>query len=91
METFSKDSNYEMAKKWMPVEKGMPDPEEDGLVLVTVSGRYQHTEFDHSIELADYFGPEDGWCISGYEAWEDPKVIAWMPVPTAYGLENEDE
>ena len=80
-------SNYTKVRRsygeWIPVSEDLPDPGEDGLVLVTVSGRFGQIQFEDAVELADYYG-EEGWSIAGYPEWDDPEVSAWMPLPIEY-------
>lgn len=67
--------------KWIPVEKRLP--EEDDFVLVTVNGIYNHIIFSDAIELGELCS--DGtWFIAGYPDWNNPNVVAWMPLPEPY-------
>lgn len=36
--------------------------------------------FDDAIMIGFYYG-RDGWCIEGWEEWENPTVAHWMPLP----------
>ena len=87
MEIYSKDRIASIAR-WVPVAEGLPDPEEDGDVLVTVNGHYGNVTFENSIELGDYYGNGE-WKIRKFENWQNPEVLAWMPLPTEYDGETE--
>ena len=82
-EYFSRDRNASMAKYWIPVEKGLPDPTEEDDVLVTFSGTYGHSTYDHCTGIGDYFGKGE-WDISGMAGAENIEVLAWMPLPENY-------
>lgn len=82
MEIYSKDRIASIAR-WIPVAEGLPDPEEDGDVLVTVNGHYGNVTFENSIELGDYYCDGE-WKIRKFENWQNPEVLAWMPLPTEY-------
>lgn len=72
--------------KWIPVKERLP--KEDGFVLVTVNGIYNHITFSDAIELGELCS--DGtWFIAGYPDWNNPNVIAWMPLPRPYQEEEE--
>ena len=71
--------------KWILVEDALP--EDDGAVLVTISGKAGNIHFDHAIVTAEYCEGE-GWCIDPFDfelkgAWV--KVYAWQPLPEPYG------
>lgn len=67
--------------KWIPVKERLP--KEDDLVLVTVNGIYNHITFSDVIELGELCS--DGtWFIDGYPDWNNPNVVAWMPLPEPY-------
>ena len=67
--------------KWIPVKERLP--EEDDFVLVTVNGIYNHITFSDAIELGELCS--DGtWFIAGYPDWNNPNVVAWMPLPEPY-------
>ena len=67
--------------EWIPVEERLP--EEDVIVLVTVSGFYSHLTFSNAIELGNLCS-DGSWFIEGYPDWDDPEVTAWMPLPEPY-------
>ena len=73
--------------RWIPVEERLP--EKDDFVLVTVSGIYNHLTFSDALQLASYT-EDDGWFIESYPEWDDPNVIAWMPLPEPYQGEKEN-
>lgn len=74
--------------RWIPVEERLP--EKDDFVLVTVSGTYNHLTFSDALQLASYT-EDDGWFIESYPEWDDPNVIAWMPLPEPYQWEKNNE
>lgn len=72
--------------KWIPVKERLP--KEDDFVLVTVNGIYNHITFSDAIELGELCS--DGtWFIDGYPDWNNPNVVAWMPLPEPYREEGE--
>lgn len=84
-----KELNEEQRKhRWIPVEERLP--EKDDFVLVTVSGTYNHLTFSDALQLASYT-EDDGWFIESYPEWDDPNVIAWMPLPEPYQWEKNNE
>lgn len=84
-----KELNEEQCKhRWIPVEERLP--EKDDFVLVTVSGTYNHLTFSDALQLASYT-EDDGWFIESYPEWDDPNVIAWMPLPEPYQWEKNNE
>lgn len=71
--------------KWIPVKERLP--KEDDFVLVTVNGIYNHITFSDAIELGELCS--DGtWFIDGYPDWNNPNVVAWMPLPEPYQEEE---
>ena len=81
--TIGKDINA--PTKWSPVEERLP--EEDVIVLVTVSGFYSHFTFSNTIELGNLCS-DGSWFIEGYPDWDNPEVTAWMPLPEPYQSEE---
>lgn len=86
---FEKTDSYRLLEKlnaeerknhWISVEEQLP--EDDVLVLVTVSGIYNALTFANAIQIGVY--DRDGWSIEGYEDWNNPNVTAWMPLPEPY-------
>lgn len=68
---------------WIPVEKRLPEDCEE-IVLVQVSGKMaENIWFDNAFELATYVNGE-GWILENYPECENPKVIAWKPLPEPY-------
>lgn len=67
--------------RWIPVEERLP--EEDTIVLLTVSGLYSCITFSDAIELGNLCSDGE-WFIEGYPDWDDPNVTAWMPLPEPY-------
>lgn len=86
---FEKTDSYRLLEKlnaeerknrWISVEEQLP--EDDVLVLVTVSGIYNALTFANAIQIGAY--DRDRWFIEGYEDWNNPNVTAWMPLPEPY-------
>lgn len=74
-------SEEQRKHRWIPVSERLP--EEDDFVLVTVNGIYNHITFSDAIELGELCS--DGtWFIDGYPDWNNPNVVAWMPLPEPY-------
>lgn len=68
---------------WIPVEDGLLEDCEE-IVLVQVSGKMaENIWFDNAFELATYVNGE-GWILENYPEWQNPKVIAWQPLPEPY-------
>ncbi len=68
---------------WIPVEERLPEDCEE-IVLVQVSGKMaENIWFDNAFELATYVNGE-GWILENYPECENPKVIAWQPLPEPY-------
>lgn len=68
---------------WVPVEERLPEDCEE-IVLVQVSGKMaENIWFDNAFELATYVNGE-GWILENYPECENPKVIAWQPLPEPY-------
>lgn len=83
-----KELNEEQCKhRWIPVEERLP--EEDTIVLLTVSGLYSCITFSDAIELGNLCSDGE-WFIEGYPDWDDPNVIAWMPLPEPYRKEERE-
>ena len=73
--------------RWIPVEERLP--EEDTIVLLTVSGLYSCITFSDAIELGNLCSDGE-WFIEGYPDWDDPNVTAWMPLPEPYQKEERE-
>ena len=67
--------------RWIPVEERLP--EEDTIVLLTVSGLYSCITFSDATELGNLCS-DGSWFIEGYPDWDNPEVTAWMPLPEPY-------
>ena len=89
LRNFEKTNSYRLLKKlnaeerkkrWISVEKQLP--EDDVLVLVTVSGIYNAMTFSDAIQIGAH--DREGWFIEGYEKWDNPNVTAWQPLPEPY-------
>ena len=72
--------------RWIPVEERLP--EEDTIVLLTVSGLYSCITFSDAIELGNLCS-DGSWFIEGYPDWDNPEVTAWMPLPEPYRKEEK--
>lgn len=74
---------------WISAEERLPEDCEE-IVLVQVSGKMaENIWFDNAFELATYVNGE-GWILENYPEWENPKVIAWQPLPEPYKpVENQ--
>lgn len=81
IEALGKQAIKQATSEWIPVSERLP--ENDGLVLVTVSGVHNNIIFDHALELGSY-DQEEGWIIEMWLEWVNPQVTAWMPLPKAY-------
>lgn len=73
-------------QRWIPVEERLP--KEDDLVLVAVNGIYNHITFRDAIELGE-FCSDGTWFIDGYPDWDNPNIVAWMPLPEPYQEDGE--
>ena len=79
----AKDTNVPSNDDWIPVEERLPEDCEE-IVLVQVSGKMaENIWFDNAFELATYVNGE-GWILENYPECENPKVIAWQPLPEPY-------
>ncbi len=67
--------------KWIPVSEGLPLGDE--CVLMQVNGRYKNVTYENALLTGVCFGDE-GWVINEEPEWEDPEVVAWMPLPEPY-------
>ena len=85
-----KDINVPSNDGWIPVEERLPEDCEE-IVLVQVSGKMaENIWFDNAFELATYVNGE-GWILENYPEWENPKVIAWQPLPEPYKPKKDIE
>lgn len=67
--------------RWIPVTERLP--EKQGWYLVTdAAGGMRMTEYS-------FFVPQDGEMEEPY--WDYTNVVAWMPLPSPYKVESEDE
>ena len=75
---------------WISVEERLPEDCEE-IVLVQVSGKMaENIWFDNAFELATYVNGE-GWILENYPECENPKVIAWQPLPEPYRPKKDIE
>lgn len=68
--------------KWIPCSDMLPDDEEK-MVLVQVSGKYENITFEDALEIASY-SQKEGWILEAYPEFEGAHPIAWMPLPEPY-------
>lgn len=71
----------EAVRKWIPVAEGLPLGDES--VLVQVNGTYKNVTYENAILTGAYF-EDGGWIIDEKPEWEDPEIVAWMPLPEPY-------
>lgn len=71
----------EAVRKWIPVAEGLPLGDES--VLVQVNGTYKNVTYENAILTGAYF-EDGGWIIDEEPEWEDPEIVAWMPLPEPY-------
>ena len=65
--------------KWVHVAEGLSLGEE--CVLVQVNGTYKNVTYVNAIMIGAYLGE---WVIEEAPEWEDPEIVAWMPLPEPY-------
>lgn len=71
-------ANGVTVQEWISVNDRLPD--QDGEVLVIVSGTPQkNITLNCAYELAEY-DPYDGWIMEMWPEWEDAVVTHWMPL-----------
>lgn len=63
---------------WISVNDRLPD--DDDLVLVSISGKYRNTTFSAALELARCTESE-GWIVEAYPEWTNPNITHWQPLP----------
>lgn len=68
----------EEVPKWIPVTERFPFA--GHFVPVIVSGRYKNINWQHAIQLAEYF-PEDGWILEGWPEATEITVSHWFELP----------
>lgn len=71
----------EVVHKWVHVAEGLPLGDER--VLVQVNGTYKNVTYENAILTGAYF-EDEGWIVDEEPEWEDPEVVAWMPLPEPY-------
>jgi len=88
---YSRDDAYGLSRYWIPTSTALPDPDEEGDVIVCFSGRLgRNISYDHVVGTADYYGDADedeelcGWDITGMRGLDDLVVHAWMPAPDSF-------
>ena len=93
----NQDKN-ELEPKWIPVSEKLP---QNGTYLVTVRSMVGVPRIDirsfakdlNKVDEFDFPKHKCGWYDydSEYGYWEDTEVIAWMPLPEPYKVEQESE
>lgn len=68
-------------REWISAKEQLPDEGID--VLVTVNGQFDSIFFHNALQIGTYYGA-DIWVIAEFPGWEDPDVLAWMPLPKPY-------
>lgn len=66
-------------REWRNAEIEVP-VENEGEVLVLVSGQHKNVLYVYAMMIAEYVAGE-GWIIDGREEWQDANVRYWMPLP----------
>ena len=67
----------EIEPQWIPCSERLPD--DDSTKVVTLA--------NGSAE-AGYYSNGDWWCVGDSINLENPKVIAWMPLPKPYEVDK---
>jgi len=65
------------AQQWIPCSERLPD--DDRTKVVTLANGNAE---------AGYYSNGDWWCVGDSIALENPTVIAWMPLPEPYEVEE---
>ncbi|WP_278989921.1 hypothetical protein [Segatella bryantii] len=73
-------------ERWLPIP-GKWLPEESGTYLVTMRANF-FDEIMYITTYAHYFARENRWVV-GDDAFEEDKIVAWMPFPEAYKESEE--
>ena len=60
---------------WYTPEERMP--EEGIFVVVTFSGKYKHTTYDHALGVANWFNDGCGWEVDGLPERAEFTIDAW--------------
>lgn len=77
------DTNVGSKSNWIPCSERLPEDGEE-MVLIQVSGKpTENIQFKYAFEFA-YYEKEEGWILEYYPEWENPEVVAWMPLPESY-------
>ena len=82
-------SNLPSAQQWTPCSEGLPKT--DDVYFVTIHPDYV-PQACKQVDRMYYFEGEWRWLNekAEWEKWPDP-IIAWMPLPTPYEAEREEE
>jgi hypothetical protein len=67
----------EIEPQWIPCSEKLPD--DDRTKVVTLANGNAE---------AGYYSNGDWWCIGDSICLENPKVIAWMPLPEPYEVDE---
>ena len=83
------EASIDLGFCWTRPDEALPIT--DDIVLVSISGNFNHIRFDHCLELASY--DKDGWLLETLPEvdMDDFTIHAWMPLPEAYGAEDRNE
>ena len=81
------DTNVGGKSDWIPYSERLPEDGEE-MVLIQVSGKpTENIQFEDAFEFA-YYEKEEGWILEYYPEWKNPEVVAWMPLPEPYKVEE---
>lgn len=73
------DGKMDAEPQWIPCSERLP--EDDRTKVVTLANGNAE---------AGYYSNGDWWCVGDTISLENPTVIAWMPLPKPYEVEDEE-